>query len=338
MTQEQLYWMRRQETLHAYKMQMAQRARVLAAGSGSSVKYVEVKSKDDFKNAFTNIAENEVIKLTSSLEFTSEDESIKVKPGTQAVIELNSKTISVAGDMTFTGTDTDTVFCVQRGGTLVINDSTNSGTIDASASTKLYTALKVTSATDPDDSLTAKLIINGGTFKGTYYAICGNGTRQNTEVIINGGVFEAVTENDSIAVFQPQNGSMTINGGTFKASDIFAIKSGHVVINGGTFNAIGAKQTFKHNPSGWNCTGDCFNIEACDYPGQIPTAEINGGTFISVNGSPVASHTQNGYEDQRVVKFVKGGLFSSELESELIADGFKQVQTSDGKWSVVKAD
>lgn len=338
MTQEQLFWMRRQETLRAYKMQMAQRARTYAAGNGSSVKYVKVESKDDFKNALANIVENEVVQLASSLEFTSEDESIMIKPGTQVVVDLNGKTLSVAGNTTFVGTDIDTVFCVQRGGTLVINDSTNSGTIDASASTKLYTALKVTSSTDPDDSLTAKLIINGGTFKGTYYALCGNGTRQNTEVIINGGMFEGVTVDDSIAVFHPQNGSMTINGGTFKASDIFAIKSGRVIINGGTFNAIGKKQTFKHNPSGWNCTGDCFNIEACDYPGQIPTAEINGGTFISANGLPVASYTQDGYEDQRVVKFVKGGLFSSELESELIADGFKQVQTADGKWSVVKAD
>jgi hypothetical protein len=58
---------------------------------------------------------------------------------------------------------------------------------------------------------------------------------------------------------------------------------------------------------------------------QNPSKSISGSPpqFISENGKPIASYSQKGYESQRVVKFVKGGVFNKPIEEALIADGFK---------------
>ena len=187
----------------------------------------------------------------------------------------------------------DSLLAVRRGGTLILEDSAGAGLVDGSKAGTIYAAVKLTEKGEDAEGEAAKVVINGGSYKGTYYAVTGNGSRQNTDVVINGGKFEGTAVNDSMAVYHPQNGVFVVNGGEFAGSTCFVQKSGKVTVNGGTFTANGVAQDFVHNRSGWNNTGDCFVVEACDYPGLLPEVEILGGTFISENGKPVASYAQN---------------------------------------------
>jgi hypothetical protein len=230
---------------------------------------------------------------------------------------LNNQTISATE---LSGISYDSILSVKRGGTLTLNGK---GVVDASKSNgKIYAALKLTVKGESNNGDCAKVIINDGTYQATYYAITGNGTRNNTDITINNGIFKGIAS-DSTSIYHPQDGKMIINSGTFSGADCIVIKSGDVKINGGVFKSFGVKKDYKHDGNGWSNTGDCFVVEASDYSKSQPTIEITGGVFISENGKPIASYSQDGYDSQRVVKFVKGGVFNKPIEEALIADGFK---------------
>jgi len=325
MTNEQYYWfVRRQQLLRAHAAMNNLHQAAVAAGTSEGDTEKKASSATELRDAMTKAKDGDTIKLTAPITLADGQQSILVDKN--LTFDLNGQTIeatSLAGDTK------DAVFAVKRGGTLTLNGT---GTVDGSKVGSVYSAVKTTVKNETAEGPVAKLIINGGTYKGTYYAVTGNGSRQNTDVTINNGTFEGTTAGDSMAYFHPENGVLTINSGTFKGNDCIVVKSGTVKINNGTFEANGAMKEFEHSGNGWNCTGDCFIVEACDYPGQLPTVEITGGTFSSTNGKPVASYAQEGYT--RITKFVKGGKFNKELDADLIADGYEQVQ--DGDWWIVK--
>lgn len=298
-------------------------------GVGNSNKNETSVTQENIYDILTNIQDNEVLKIADNITLASENEALLIDKN--LTIDLSNKTITAKK---LSGNTTDTVLAVKYSGTLTLNGN-ELGCVNGSNDPSIYAAIKLTTKGELDDEKPAKLIINGGTYTGTYYAITGNGTRQNTDVVINNGKFKGTTVDDSIAIFQPQNGNMIINDGEFEGSTCIVIKSGKLTINGGKFIANGKNEAFKHSGSGWNNTGDCIVVEACDYPGNIPKIEIIGGTFISEHGNPVASYYQDGYKDKRLTKFVKGGKFNKELDSELIAEGYIQEIDNEG-WYIVK--
>jgi hypothetical protein len=260
------------------------------------------------------------IQITRKVYIALEENSDSLIIDKNVTIDLNEKTISAKKL-----NNSDSIFSVKRGATLTLSGN---GKVESNDDS-VYSAIKLTIKGETPTGESANVIINDGTYHGKYYAITGNGIRQNTDVVINNGKFKGTTVDDSMAIFQPQNGNMIINDGEFEGSTCIVIKSGKLTINGGKFIANGKNEAFKHSGSGWNNTGDCFVVEACNYPGSIPNVEITGGTFISENGAPVASYYQDGYEDKRLTKFVKGGKFNKELDSDLIADGYEQKQDGD---------
>lgn len=259
------------------------------------------------------------------MSLTPGSDGIVIKGGKNTVIDLNGQTIDATS---IAGESKDAVFAVRRGGTLTLNGD---GSVDGSKTDSVYTAVKLTVKNDSQLGDPANVVINGGTYKGTYYAVTGSGLRQNVNLVINNGTFIGTTKDDAQAVYHPQDGVATLNDGTYSGSTCVVVKAGKMTINGGTYVADGKAETFVHQ-AGWKNTGDCIAIEACDYPGTKPIVEINGGTFTSVNAKPVASYAQTGYT--RITKFVKGGKFNKELDADLIADGYEQVQ--DGDWWIVK--
>ena len=287
----------------------------------------KVTTEEEFKNAFTNIKSGDIIKLESNIGLS--DNTIAIDSGV-TTIDLNGNTLTADPD--FEG---QCLFQVKRGSTLILTDSTNSSVVNASIGKEsLYCPVVLTQNGEPATGEPAKMVVDGGTYKGYYYAISGNGNRQDTDVTINEGEFIANPGTESVSIYQPQRGNLIINGGTFSGDAALYIKCGNVVINNGTFIGVGPEKEFKHNGNGADPTGDCVIVEACNYPGGIPTVTINGGTFTSENAKAVASYAQSGYEDSRLVKFIKGGLFNKRLDDDLIADGYKQVETN-GKFVVI---
>ena len=260
-----------------------------AVGDGTAKSTTHASTPEEAKEAFDN--DEPKVNVTIEQDMTiSGDEALVVKEGKTVTLTIPEGVTLTGGSIADSATK-DSVITVKSGGTLVLDGT---GTIEGGSSQ--YCAIKLTAKGDDyDPSKRAKLVINGGNYVGKYYAICGNGTRENTELEINGGHFEGTEVDDSCAIFNPQgNSKVTINGGEFVGAMCIVMKCGELEVNGGTFTATGKKADYKPSGNGFNNTGDCVMIDSCKYPGGTPTADIKGGTFTSEHNQAFGSYATNG--------------------------------------------
>lgn len=166
-------------------------------------------------------------------------------------------------------------------------------------------------------------------------SIQGNGsTTQNSSIVIKEG---ARVLSDKAGIYHPQSGTLTVEGGLITGSTGIVMKSGHLVVKGGEISATGARVPYAHEPSGYISTGDAVVLEACDYPGGAPSADISGGLLSSQKAQAVVCYLKDGAKDMDNKKFVTGGEFSSDptayLDESLMAvpaeqEGFFGVRQS----------
>ena len=141
-------------------------------------------------------------------------------------------------------------------------------------------------------------------------SIQGNGsTTKNSSIVIKEG---ARVLSDKAGIYHPQPGTLTVEGGLITGSTGIVMKSGHLVVKGGEISATGARTPYAHEPSGYISTGDAVVLEACDYPGGAPSADISGGLLSSQKAQAVVCYLKDGAKDMDNKKFVTGGEFSSD--------------------------
>ena len=253
-----------------------------------------VTTAEDLKAAIA--AGNKEIMLANDIALT---EALEIPAGTTLALNLNGKTLSNAngyvienyGAVTITGNGTLTGMggIRSRGGRLTINDG------------NFYSSSRW----------------QDGAYQHTLKA-------ENSEVVINGGNFDATVKGQTNAMFNAsENATITINGGNFKNVEgdltqfdpyIFTYeKNGQVVIKNGTFYG------------GWR-----FN-------GETATTDIYGGNFT------VGFDGQSFHANSTHVVTVSGGSFVDATNTkltdkvknnEVIAAGYKAVESS-GAWTVV---
>ncbi len=163
---------------------------------------------------------------------------------------------------------TDTSF-VMNGGKIVANND-HSDVPAGSIAVRMF-------------STDTTFIMNGGEIEktvGTLAAIqaSGSGETTGTKIEINGGSIKSNT----VAIYHPLNGSLTVNGGSIEGTTALYIKSGKIELNGGTIKGTGDKSDYKFNGNGCNPTGDAVVIDACGYPGADPVVKITGGTYTAM--------------------------------------------------------
>lgn len=155
------------------------------------------------------------------------------------------------------------------------------------------------------------LEINGGEFTAIDNAVvAGNGLAKyaGTDIIINGGTFNGgITSANYIAcgVYHPQDGALTINGGTFNITNGVGIlvRAGQVDINDGvTINTTGTVEGYVGDSSRTVSCSAIYVDGAANYPGwqaNTSTTTVNGGTFTSdakiatvalMTGAQVSNH------------------------------------------------
>ena len=233
----------------------------------------------------------------------------------------------------------DAVVLVRRGAQLTINDSSNGkGSIDYFAvvnkddiSMDAYTAVKLTDGNDTGSDV-AKLTVNGGMLKGYYYGISGNGTRHGTEVVINGGAITAANTEEGTAIYHPQDGLLTVNGGTVSAPTGIEMRSGTLTVNAGAIKSTASTFDEKGNGSGTTMTGVAVAVSQHVTDKDLKVV-INGGTLTgpyalyekdlqNETGTKALEIKDGIFEGQVYSKnctaFIKGGTFSdvSALESK----------------------
>ena len=267
------------------------------------------------QDAFNAVENGETIVLARDFELSA----TAVAPAVKFTIDLNGKTVTSADDYAHDSYN-QSIICVTRGTDLTINDSIGGGCLDAS---ELLIAINLTRYGDSETGECAKLTVNAGKYLGGYYAIAGNGSRDNTYIEINDGQFIG----DISAIYHPQEGTLVITGGSFVGNgaggyggDAIGFLSGSLEISGGTFEGKTLAAVSIENIGGTS-----------GYQ-EIGTVSITGGTFISAEGYDSITSADEG--GGRKISFISGGTFNTDLDLALLADGLALKQDGESYYVV----
>jgi len=305
---------------------------------------------DNLADAFANVEAGGTVMLLKNIALTKAIDVDK-----QVTLDTNGKDITHATS----GYTQDYLIGVKYGGDLTImnNDSQHGyGWIRADAS-NVYCAIKMTLKGETYNGTPAKLTVapSAGAIKGYYYGISGNGSRNGTEITINGG---AITGGDvdngtrGCGIYHPQNGTLTINSGTINGGETAVeMRAGTLNINGGLFTAIATPTATNPNGSGTTSSGAAIaiaqhttkqpinvTITGGEFRGYSAFYESNpqnngvsdiskislsitGGEFKAVNGGSVAVYSEDAAAN-KINGFISGGSFSSIVENEYCAVGY----------------
>ena len=303
-----------------------------------SAENVEVGSPEVL-NKCLNTTGN-VCKLAKDLDLTGHEtlDYILVSAGNDVVLDLNGHSIlskNISGDQS--------VITVANGARLTINDSVGTGKI-TTGDGKNYTAIKMTNKATYDAEKVAELIVNGGTLEGYYYSISGNGDRHNTKVTINGGKLLTTNKDDSVAIYQPNDGTLILNGGLIKGTTGIEIRSGKLMVpTDSKVEVEGTGDPFAQEANGNGSTTLGSAIAVAQHTTKLAIdVQIAGGKFSAVAPFLQANIQKNDADSVAKIKiaitggtfigtkavdsenfdgFITGGTFSVKPESSELASG-----------------
>lgn len=263
------------------------------------VSYVAMIGSTGYETLEAAIEEGGDITLLTDVELAARAEIVS---GKKTSIDLNGHAITYGGAEISSG-----IIIVHNGAELTINDSSEGKTGSIVSGAKAYAAVQLTLKGD-DATNAAKLTVNGGTLTGTYYAICGNGSRPNTEITINGGTLNATAEGDNYGIYHPQVGTLTITGGTITGyCAAVEMRAGALNVSGGTFTALASEFSYAPNGSGSTTIGAAIAIAQHTTKKDI-AATITGGTFVGAKAIAEVNPQENDPAPQ-VEMSISGGTF-----------------------------
>ena len=178
-------------------------------------------------------------------------------------------------------------------GVRVGEDSSTRPTVTIKSGTSISASTAGVVVIGKSDSTTTTLIVEDGTISGGYYGISGNGLWDNTSITVNGGKITGTTA----ALYHPQDGDLTINGGTLNGPQgVQFCGAGNLTVTGGTItatsDALGSEPTV---PSGDGCIADGAAISIVSRGGgygdaSSATVSITGGTIQSENNVAIREY------------------------------------------------
>ena len=154
------------------------------------------------------------------------------------------------------------------------------------------------------------------TSKCTYAAIQGNGNSHGTSITINGGKISG----ELTAIYHPQYGEMTVNGGEIEGATAIEMRAGKLVVNRGTM--IGNGDPFESDPNGNGATtlgAAVAAVAAVQHTTKLDlSVEINGGTLQGARAFYQANLQNNGKEALEKISITLGK--SAVYDGEIIVD------------------
>lgn len=298
------------------------------------------------------VSTKNVCKLSQDITVTSPVEILD-----EVTIDLNGYTIDANTDNY--GSLDDAVLIVRRGSTLTIEDSstTKTGKVDGN-NEDINATIKLTKKGENDSTNAANLIVNSGNIEGKDFAISGNGSRNNTNITINGG---KIVSSSATAIYHPQSGTLTVNGGTIEGTTGIEMRSGDLIVNGGTIRGTYIPTEVNANDNGSTTEGAGVAIAQHNTEQGINVTinggtlegytalyesnpqnneeaavkqiviNITGGTFNAINGGTTSVYSEN------LTGFITNGTFNTKITSEYLDSTYTLVEEN-GVFSVAKKE
>lgn len=173
----------------------------------------------------------------------------------------------------------------------------------------------------PNSGGTSSLeVLDGATISASTYAIAGNGDSDGTTITIDGGTISS----DIVAIFHPQEGDISISGGSITGSvGLQYTGAGQVEISGGTITSTDVERTSPFKSPGERdgsiLDGAALSIvsRGGEYQSGSDTIEvvITGGSLISLNNSAIADYRIQQQSDGSWAVGEDSGLSTSYLGS-----------------------
>ena len=297
-----------------------------------------------------NVKQIKLLKDVTNGGWTLDSSSV----GAEVVLDLNGHTISYNGANRYYATLNVYTKVTIKNGTVKYEGSKR-GAIDLVGQGDLTIERDVT--IDGGDGFaiftsgTSKLTVNGKVTANGNYAIAGNGSKDaggyidSCDIIVNESA--SITAPKGIAIYHPEKGTVTINGGTITGHTGIEMCAGQLVVNGGSITSNGDNMDATGSQNAI-LDGAAISIINRNYPGGVPTAVIKGGTFAA-NGKDAQTVKAYDYTGDKVAEWtaagnnvnITGGTFSSIPTNMgvLCADDYKTVYDADADmYNVVKQD
>ena len=269
-----------------------------------------------------------------------------------ATIDLNGKTITgnnvralqvKSGTLTLTGEGTVTTTATEGDNAIdssssVIRVGDNGTEVESKADAALIIEKNVTvnapatygvtvfgSATTETLTVYGKVIASGDAS-----AISGNGSEQYAGTAITIKDSAVVSATSDLAIYHPQSGSLTIEGGTISGPGGIEMKAGTLAITGTPSITATARDTsYNENSNGPSSSGYAVAVvNNTAYTGSA-TVVIEDGTY---NGDIAILDDAEGTDSEQSGSItITGGTFSSDV-SEFAQEGYTAVQDEDGNY------
>ena len=264
-----------------------------------------------FSDAFSDLGKNETLQLLADATTTSKLTFSSLKSG--STIDLNGHKLSYAGSKVIEGG----YIVVNHASSLTITDTSSGKNGEINSGANAYAAIQIGSS--KTSTTPAQLTIENGKIIGNYYAISGNGTCHNTEIIIKGGKIKATNENGNHAIYHPQDGLLNISGGEFEGSNTaIELRAGTMNVSGGSFKSTSNSYSLGPNGSGTTVEGSAIAIAQHTTKKDI-NVNIEGGTFTGYNGICIVNPQNN--DTENVVVNIKGGTIVATNKALLAQHG-----------------
>ncbi|MBQ2835909.1 MAG: hypothetical protein IJE68_03655 [Clostridia bacterium] len=184
--------------------------------------------------------------------------------------------------------------------------------------------------------------------------IQGNGNAESGKTVIN--IYEGASvihSDNDLAIYHPQAGKLTVNGGTIKGTTGIEMRAGELVVNGGTIEGTAIPSSAESNGNGSASKGagialvqhtTALNTSILVTGGTIKghtalyqettettadtskvSLKVEGGNFEAINGGTNAVYSKDKEE------FITGGTFNKGVTEEYIAGTVTTVKGENGE-------
>ena len=172
------------------------------------------------------------------------------------------------------------------------------------------------------------LTVNGTVKSDGDYAITSNGNKDGgliaeCDIVVNDGA--KIKAPEGIAIYHPEKGTVTVNGGTISGNTGIQMCAGKLVVKGGSITSSGVDVNATGSQNAI-LDGGAISIIDRNYPGGTPAMEITGGTVRAAGTGALAVKAYD-YKDNTVKEWtnaagslkITGGTFSGNV-SDYVPD------------------